>query len=244
MGSFFSKDNGSLRSVTEIFAFPYMAANRFHTPTQVEIYNGVKYATVGEGEKAIVFCHGNCCTVDNRMKQLFKIYAQLANAKVYLVEYPGYGESNTSVLGPTADSCVDALSQIIGLVLKTHSVNKVFLMGHSIGTGVVAQFVYKNKNIDFGGMILVSPYKSILSVVLNDVFEETSSSFNFYKTQNIIEDIKVRILILHGIHDEVIDIEHSKVLESKNNNVSFISIDSDHDNILNDSSVINLVSTF
>lgn len=235
--SFNSKENGSLSSISEPFAFPYEHANKNHESTTMSHYKGTYFSRINNGyKKTIVFCHGNCMTVQNSLIKLFDYYSKKLEVDFYLVEYPGYGEANIYNTRPTANTCVEALSNVIECMTNVYNLKyeDIFLMGYSIGTGVVSQYVYRNRDIKFLGMILLSPYKSILSVVFdNGLIEASSTSFNFFKIHDIIYDIKIPILILHGKDDQVIDVSHSEALKKQNSTITlFILNNIGHNDIL------------
>lgn len=249
MGSSQTKEGGSLRSLTEPFAFPYEQANKNHESTTMSHYKGSYFARITNNNKrAIVFCHGNCMTVQNSIIKLFEFYSKHLGVDFYLVEYPGYGEANNYKTRPTATSCVDALTNIVKCMNEIYNIKNedIIFMGHSIGTGVVSQYVYRNRDVKFAGMILLSPYKSILSVVFNNELTETSSSFfNFYQIYDIIYDIKIPILILHGEDDEVIDVSHSEELANQNHTLTLRKLKNiGHNNILQAEETIKKIKEF
>ena len=98
MGSWFSRDAGSMSSVTEAFAFPYAIANQSHIPTDLWSYEDIKFAVLDEekstNNKVIIFCHGNCMTVSKRTISMLRKFQSEVKAPIYMLEYPGYGESS------------------------------------------------------------------------------------------------------------------------------------------------------
>jgi pimeloyl-ACP methyl ester carboxylesterase len=249
MGGIFSSMNGSVKSITEIFAFPYKTANKYHIPIKLKEYEGINYGIVNENifnnGKIIIFCHGNCMTVDRATMKSMKSFSDNIKVPIYMVEYKGYGESADKGY-PTAENCVKSLSKMVDYISKSYADKDIYLMGHSIGTGVVAQYVYQNRKRKFGGMILLAPYKSILSVVItNEYVEYTSSSLNFYETRNIIADITIPKLIIHGVLDDVIDVKHSDDLVARDRSIILYKLsDIDHNNIIYSKKCIYLVKLF
>jgi len=238
MGGWWSRDAGSCSSISEAFAFPVDIANRNHESIDLPRHNGLafhKYVPADESSnKIIIFAHGNCCTVNEGLIGSLNAFADATGMTVYMVEYPGYGE-NAQFGSPTASSCVAALNSIVEYVTQIGHVAKsdIFIMGHSVGTGVVSQFMYAERDHEYAGLILISPFKSIVSVIVpNDLIAMSSSSLNFYRTHNIIADIKCPIMIVHGTHDNVIDIGHSEALAKLNTKIIFHSVHSDHCEIM------------
>ena len=251
LSSYLSSDSGSLKSVTETFAFPNNVANDRHMKTDLHSYKKIKFAILDNYEKpingkVIIFCHGNCMTVNESTIYMLNRFHESCGIVICMLEYPGYGESKDQGT-PSAESCVGALHQMVNYLKEQGYTDKdIYFIGHSIGTGVVSQYINQNVDRQFGGMVLLSPYKSILSVVINnDMLEFTSSSLNFYKTQNIIANIKIPILIVHGKQDNVIDVSHSDKLKELNSNIKLYKLDGvDHNNILQSRICINLISSF
>lgn len=250
MGLLFSTPDtdGSCKSVAETFAFPYEIANAHHQAFPLESVAGVmyyKYTPHNVGSKVLVFCHGNAMTVSQYTVQPLRALADRMKATLYMVEYPGYGESKD--LGtPTAESCATALEfMIINIVSTGVRYEDIYIMGHSIGTGVVARYAYKYRETPHGGMILVSPYKSILTVVLdNKMAEYSSSSLNFYRTIDALPEIHWPILVVHGIHDNVINVSHSRELALTNKEINFYEVNSDHNMIIGDAIVHEIIRQF
>ena len=238
MGSLFSSPDtdGSCKSVSEAFAFPYGMANSNHNPfplSSVKHIKYYKYVSKNATSKVIVFCHGNAMTVSAWTVQPLSSLADRVGATLYMLEYPGYGESKN--LGtPTAESCVQALETLmLHIVSEGHEYQNIYVMGHSIGTGVVARYAYSHRETPHGGMVLVSPYKSILSVVFdNKAVEYSSGSLNFYRTIDAIPEIQWPILIIHGIDDQVINVSHSRELALKNRRIMYYEVKSDHNMII------------
>lgn len=217
MGLFSSKADGSFKSVTEKLAFPCDTANTYHQKTFLTEINGVFYMKIippgvwrtkpSASESVLIFCHGNAATVTDHMIRQFSYYARLLNMVIYLVEYPGYGEAK-DFGRPTADSCAKALATVVEhVVSEGYNHQNIYLMGHSIGTGVVARYASTCQQ-KLKGVILVSPYKGVINVI-SDSLAMTSSSANFYKTEHVLEDIHAPICFIHGTSDNVINVSHS-----------------------------------
>lgn len=226
-----------MHSFISPIAFPNHIANQYHESVNLQEIQGInsyKYFLIKkQSPKCLIFCHGNCMTVNPKTIDILRKYADLLNINVYMLEYPGYGECANS--GYTdANMCYNALSILVNHVSKSYYSDDIFLFGHSIGTGVVTQYIYRNKNINFGGLILMSPFKSILNVVVDNEFINcSSSSIDFYKSKNMISYIIIPIMILHGTHDIDIDISHSEYLKHQNPKINFYKINTNHNEILN-----------
>lgn len=211
--------NGSLRCLTEKLAFPDLLANQQHKSTELEQANNVNYAFIKPINKKynfiLIFCHGNAMTITTSFCSQMSQLANFLNIEICLVEYPGYGESKN--LGrPTANTCVGALGKMVDYFnSKGYDYKNIILVGHSIGTGVIMNYVYQNRDKKFGGIILLAPYKSIIKVVTDTSMNSSLTSFDFFKNEEIIEKIDAKICIIHGAVDEVINSKHSRELYEK-----------------------------
>lgn len=253
MGIFNSKADGSLKSVSEQFAFPYKVANANHISYPLHNHKNNKkninlfFAKIEPSyydhipiRKILIFSHGNCMTVDQSFIHTMQKIAEELGVTIYLPEYPGYGEAENIDI-PTADTCANTLKYMVEYVLKYDncSVDKIYIAGHSIGTGVVVRYVTDEPEHRFAGIILISPYKSVLKVVSNnDTSNSMCSSFDFYRTEHCISDIEAPVCLIHGEKDDVIAVEHSDDLydnlnkKYENQNVYYRLKNGDHNMII------------
>lgn len=229
--------DGCLKSFIEPIAFPAQTANRSHRPCDLTLYQNMhfhKYQPIN-ATGALVFCHGNAMTVNPDTIGYLQELADYIRITLYMVEYPGYGES-AGLGNPTTESCVTVVSSMIDYIVNVDHIptQNIYLMGHAIGTGVVSRYAYNHRDQYYAGLILLAPYKSILEVVIdNGLVECSSSSLNFYRTKYVISEIPWPILILHGIYDSVIPINHGRELAVLNERAVFTAVNTDHDRIIN-----------
>lgn len=233
-------NNGSLRYFTEKIAFPAEYANRRHTKIAMNQIPGVNYILLIPARVRynfiLVYCHGNAMTINRDFCNIMSALSNFLGVEICLIEYPGYGESK-EMGTPTADSCVETLDRMIDYLVRVkYEYRKIILFGHSIGTGVVMNYAYQNRNIKFGGIILMAPYKSIIKVVMDTPISSSLTSFDFYRTEDAIAKIGTKICIIHGTLDDVISHRHSKDLfdkiKKKNSAELHILKNTDHTNIL------------
>ena len=93
----------------------------------------VHYKSFGEGKTAIVFIHGAACDMTTWR---FQVPAFADQARVILIDLPGHGQSDK----PKTDYSMDLFARAIDAVLKEAGVEKVVLVGHSMGVAVARQF--------------------------------------------------------------------------------------------------------
>ena len=88
----------------------------------------------------------------------------------------------------------------------------IILVGQSLGTGIVAEYVSKNEWTT--PIVLISPYKTIASVVTDSSFKEMVDKF---KTIKKLKHISCPVKIIHGQDDNIIHISHGQEIYNKLN---------------------------
>ena len=165
-------------------------------------------------KKCIIFCHGNHS--DNiQMINFVKWLSTELKICVIIFDYPGYGNSSGQ---PTEQSCYESMESVVKFVLNDMDImeKNIFLMGQSLGTGIVIDYVYKhNWNTP---IILISPYKSICKIVYDSSLVNPIDKF---KSLNKIKNINCPVKIFHGEIDTLINISHGKTLYKHLNNKLF-----------------------
>ena len=179
-------------------------------------------------EKYIVFSHGNGCDISQMLKY-GKYLCYTFNVCVIIYDYLGYGLSDSQ---PSEQGCYDSIEAVMDYIFSVLDVvpKNIILIGHSLGTGVVLDYVYK-KNWTFP-LILISPYKSIVTVVADSAFAKPIDKF---VSIDKIKYINAPIKIYHGEEDKLINVSHGKKLYELIKNKKFKPTwipKTDHNNIL------------
>ena len=169
-------------------------------------------------DKVIIFSHGNASSNEQMCYYLKELSIKL-NVCVIGYDYQGYGNSEGT---PTEQNCYDDLESVVNYV-KTDTFYKnihglydnksnIFLIGQSLGTGITMHYVAENDWIN--PVILISPYKSIFTVVFKEEssFMMSSARNDMFTTEKKLSKINCPIKIFHGINDRVISVDHSKKL--------------------------------
>ncbi len=162
--------------------------------------------------KIIIFSHGNGCDIYTMFDYCKKLSNKL-NVYVLLYDYYGYGLSAKT---PSEQGCYDSLSNVVDYSLQSFSKKDIIFMGQSLGTGVVIDYAVKTNWIS--PIILISPYKSILSI-LTDF--SLLSLFDKFISINKIDKLKCPVKIFHGQNDTLINMSHSQLLFNKIKNKEF-----------------------
>jgi len=172
-----------------------------------------KLHTYPNATKYILFAHGNATDII-QMSEYCKSLSNVTKSNVMSFEYPGYLCSDEK---PTEKGCYENVDIIMNFMLNDARIKKenIFLVGQSLGTGIVIDYASRN---DWPTPILViSPYKSIASVVIDDNTSCSSlrTTVDMFESLKKITKVKAPVKIIHGIADTVIGIDHGQALYEK-----------------------------
>lgn len=153
--------------------------------------------------KYIVWSHGNGTDIYD-MYPYFTMLADKLNVCIIAYDYIGYGLSEN--IRPKEKLCYESLETVMKHLLCELKINAldIYLVGHSLGTGVVID--YMSKNDWKTPSILISPYKSICRVVANT---SCVSPIDKFESNKKLSQIDCPIKIFHGESDELINISHA-----------------------------------
>lgn len=166
--------------------------------------------------KWILFSHGNAGDISNYYEYAKYLHQELGVGCIFY-DYPGYGYSNGT---PTELSCIASLEIMVAYMMNKMNIDpkNIILVGQSIGTGITIAYAYNN--VWTTPIILISPYKSIISVI-SDTMASTSSWFDKYTTIDCVGKMKCPIKIFHGMNDMVIPASHGKEIADNMKNKLF-----------------------
>ncbi|CAG9816219.1 unnamed protein product [Phaedon cochleariae] len=137
---------------------------------------------------------------------------------IFAVDYRGYGDSSMAEM--TETHIVEDMVQFYKWLMKRTN-SKIFIWGHSLGTGVGTHLLanLKKENISSMGLILETPFTSVTDVMITHPiikvfsflpwFRTTlidpmvSNDFNF-ESKKYILDVDCPIMILHAKDDTII----------------------------------------
>ena len=207
-----------------MFPAPTPSYGKFHAKLQFVGSGKNKVACmfniINNKRLVILYAHGNGTDIgyiDNFLARL----AEEADINIISYDYEGYGLTKPSDggLSDGRPSEIGAIrsTEIVYDYLINHSPMKytasdIILYGTSIGTGPVVDLATKlaDAGIHVRGILLQTPYTSIFGVVSESL--ETScyyscnqeSNPNMFRTHEKIGKIMSKIIIVHGLKDEVI----------------------------------------
>jgi pimeloyl-ACP methyl ester carboxylesterase len=138
----------------------------------------VHYKSLGEGKTAVVFIHGWCCD-----HTVWTDQAAAFNGKVRMlfVDLPGYGKSDK----PKIDYTMDVFAKGVDAIVQDAGVEKVVVVGHSMGTPVARQYyrLFPDKTkaiVAVDGTLRPIPKDiadTLLTVIKEDSVKETATKF-------------------------------------------------------------------
>ncbi|MBO0862979.1 MAG: alpha/beta hydrolase [Chloracidobacterium sp.] len=131
-------------SLFVIAAIPLIALSQVNeTPPQDHFAKldtmRVHYQNYGEGKEAVVFIHGWSCSLKYWKTN---IPAFVNQSRVIAIDLPGHGQSDK----PQINYSMDLFARAIDAVLTDAGVERVTLIGHSMGTPVIREFYRKYPN--------------------------------------------------------------------------------------------------
>lgn len=158
--------------------------------------------------KVIIYSHGNAEDV-YCSSSFVKGMADEFNIPVFIYDYVGYGLSEGT---PSEEGCYDALITVVNYVQNKYPRKNIMLIGRSLGTGVVVDFISKTKWSN--PVLLISSYKSIPRV-LKDLPLEWLLKHNTFNNMSKMDSVVCPIQFIHGKNDELISFQHSLDLFAK-----------------------------
>ena len=155
----------------------------------------------------IIYCHGNCGDLGYGLYDCYQI-AKYTNCLILCFEYPGYGTFKKTKI--TENKLYTSIQKAY-LYAKNnlnYSEKNIILYGFSLGTGIALDLACKS-NFPVGGLILQSPYLSIMRIIYNI---KNTFFFDIFKNCDKVKNIKTKTLFIHGTEDNVIPYIHGRIL--------------------------------
>lgn len=165
--------------------------------------------------KYLVFSHGNGSDIYT-MYDYFVCLSNMLQVNVVGYDYVGYGISRN--VRPSETGCYESMECIMNYLLNNRKISprNIYLMGQSLGTGVVVDYIAKH---DWRNpVILISPYKSICRVVSDTSCIKPIDKFT---SLDKLKKVNCPIKVFHGMNDEVINVAHGVAIYHNLNNKKF-----------------------
>jgi pimeloyl-ACP methyl ester carboxylesterase len=177
-------------------------------PSYSNDYRGfIRSVQASQSTGTIVVFHGNAGTAADREYYLNAL--TYLGYRVILAEYPGYG-GRKGELGE--ESFVRDAKETLRLVSEKYGA-PIFLLGESLGCGVAAA-IAKTPPINIDGIILITPWDTLLSLGHEKFPWLPVRLFmrDKYDTVGNLKAYQGRIAIIGAERDEVIPIQHARAL--------------------------------
>jgi uncharacterized protein len=129
--------------------------------------------------------------------------------------YRGYDGSDGA---PSEEALVEDAVYLARHLLETYGVapERLFLVGQSLGTGVAALAAKElvGGGVRPAGLALLAPYTSMAEVVneKTPIFPVAWSVSDEFPSEEALVAVDLPVLIIHGVHDEIISIAHGRRL--------------------------------
>lgn len=168
----------------------------------------------------ILWSHGNGSDLIDSYPVIKALHSELGgHIGIVMYDYEGYGMSSGEC---RETNCYRDLDMMVKFCRKRLNVPKdrLFLLGHSLGTGVVIDYVSNRPNWKTP-IILLSPYKTISRVLVDPHWSDfltniIVNSIDRFTSVDKFEKIRCPIIIYHGMQDTLIDYYHSVDLRKLN----------------------------
>lgn len=178
-------------------------------PNAAQDYRGfIGTAPIAKPKGTIVVFHGNAGTAAGRGHYV-NVLTNLGY-RVILAEYPGYG-GRKGKLGEK--EFVNDAKETLQLVSEQFN-GPVFVSGESLGCGVVAAAVAKDSRVKINGIILITPWDTLLAVAKEKFrwFPVRLFLTDKYDTVGNLKTFQGKIAIVGAEQDEIIPIQHAQAL--------------------------------
>lgn len=169
----------------------------------------------------VIFGHGNGELIDDWPPQL-QPYLD-AGLSVLLVEYRGYGRSpGTPSQRGIVEDFVAAYDDVVAR--PEIDADRVVLHGRSIGGGVLAQLAAHRP---CAALVLESTFTS-LAAMARGYLVPTLLLRHPFRTDRVLAQLDVPVLVLHGTHDDIIPVRHGRRLARIARRARLVEFDARH----------------
>jgi pimeloyl-ACP methyl ester carboxylesterase len=161
----------------------------------------------GPVKGTIIIFHGNAGSAADRVYYV-KALTNLGY-RVILAEYPGYGGRKGE---PGEETFVSDAKETVRLASEKYGA-PIFLLGESLGCGVAAATA-KDSPVKIDGMILITPWDTLLSVAKKKFPLLPVGLFlrDKYDTVGNLKGYQGRIAVIGAEKDDVVPIRHAEAL--------------------------------
>lgn len=154
----------------------------------------------------VFFLHGNAGNLQSWFVDID--FYRRVNYDLVMLDYRGYGKSSGRI---ESEAQLHADVQAVWQqVAPRYRGRKVVVYGRSLGTGLAATLAAA---IEPDLTVLVSPYESLLALAREHYPWVPSAMIRYpMRTDAVIGRIRSPVLLVHGEHDDLIPLHHSRAL--------------------------------
>jgi uncharacterized protein len=165
------------------------------------------YVPAKDGHPLILYFHGNGGALVDRIPRFRGLTA--SGYGLLALSYRGYGGSTGS---PTQNGLMeDGETAYLEARARGYDGDRIVLMGESLGTGVAIALAAAHQA---AAIVLDSPYSSAVEVAAAHypIFPVNWLMFDRFRSDLVIGDVHIPILVLHGDEDDVVPIRLARRL--------------------------------
>jgi len=173
-----------------------------------DTYIPILFFTFPSARYLMIFFHSNAEDIGRSYLFCTQLVEQF-HVHVMAVEYPGYGIAGGSVSAERVLEAADAAINFVREVLKWDD-DSILIMGRSIGTAPALHLAAKYPKL--GGLILISPFLSITSV-LEDKLGSLARMFTIkerFDNAALTPHVFCQTIVIHGQKDSVVPCAHGR----------------------------------
>ena len=159
-------------------------------------------------DSIIIYCHGNSGDIGTSFIEC-QLLTRNLGCYVLCFEYPGYGLS-TDIGNTNEKRSYFNIRQAYKFARYklNYSPEKIIIYGFSLGTGIAFDLAC-DENFPTGGIILQSPFLSIIRTIYN--FKKTYY-FDLFNNCDKAKKCKSKIYFIHGDKDSIVPYIHGRIL--------------------------------
>jgi fermentation-respiration switch protein FrsA (DUF1100 family) len=181
----------------------------------------------GERAPVVMYFHGNSEIIDE-LGDFVAGYHQLG-CSVLLPEYRGYGRAGGK---PSQNGIRDDCVRFYDMIASRAGVDpaRIAFHGRSLGGAVAADLAAHRRP---GALILQSTFTSVVDMARQRFFIPIPDFLirHPYRTDRLVTDLDIPVLVLHGSSDWVIPVGHGRRLGATARNGTYVEYDSGHNDL-------------
>ena len=176
--------------------------------TKIPIFLFSPHNAYSQPINLIIYCHGNSGDIGTSFIEC-QLLSRNCFCKVLCFEYPGYGLSNDiNNLGERRSYFNIRQAYKYARDKLKYDPKRIIIYGFSLGTGIAFDIAC-DKDYPCGGVILQSPFLSIIRTIYN--FKKTYY-FDIFNSCDKAKNCKSKIFFIHGNKDNIVPYVHGRIL--------------------------------